>query len=110
MSSVADALADFDSQPCHSWQHPSTGQVESFAWYPDGESAVVIPEGENRRMGWTALEYDASKSSQTCSVQEPREQDPQVKWVCRSIQDDETFPDAMCRDAAENKDVCGRRK
>jgi hypothetical protein len=64
-----------------------TGQVERFAWYPDGESAVVIPEGENRRMGWTTLEYDASKK-----VQEPREQDPQVKWVCRSIQDDETFP------------------
>ena len=46
-TSVADAFAAV----CHSWNHPSTGQVESFAWYPDGESTLVIPEGENRTHG-----------------------------------------------------------
>jgi hypothetical protein len=61
--SVVDALA---AQPCESWNHPSSGQVESFTWYPDGESALEIPEGNNRRMGWTMLEYDANKSSQAC--------------------------------------------
>ncbi len=63
--SVAEALT---AQPCHDWKHPSSGQVESFTWYPDGESALQIPEGKDRRMGWTMLDYDVNKSSQVCAT------------------------------------------
>lgn len=106
--SVADAIASADAEPCHSWKHPSSGQVESFAWYPDGESVLQIPEGANRRMGWTRLDYDVDKSSKVCSGY--RQGEREVKWVCRSIEDDATFPDEVCIAAAENNDnVFGHR-
>ena len=88
--SVAEAL---QAQPCHSWKHPSSGQVESFTWYPDGESALQIPEGKDRRMGWTMLDYDASKSSQICAnIFHGPQVNTNVKWVCRNEQKDETLP------------------
>lgn len=91
--SVADALA---AEPCHSWSHPSSGQVETFAWDPDGESSMQVPEGENRRIGVTRLTYDAAKTSKTCGRVE-------VKWVCRTATDDRTVPDELCKDAASNR-------
>jgi hypothetical protein len=88
--SVAETL---QAQPCHSWKHPSSGQVESFTWYPDGESALQIPEGKDRRMGWTMLDYDASKSSQICAnIFHGPQVNTNVKWVCRNEQKDETLP------------------
>lgn len=72
-TSVRNALANPNarSKPCVDWSHPSTGQVETFAWTPDKRYTLDIPEGNVPRMGWTKLKYDRGSSSKVCEVSSP---------------------------------------
>lgn len=89
-ATVAEVLASYNT-PCYSWLSPSQGQVETFAWMPDGKSNVQIPEGGRPLMGWTTMEYNMQTTTQVC---------PQVEYnaqgICVSLENNSILPNAWC--------------
>jgi hypothetical protein len=97
-ATVEETLAG-GTQPCLEWKSPSPGQVETISWTVDGLRSINIPEGSNRPLGWTTLQYDVNNTTQTC---------PQMEWVttttasgqqvryCRSREDGSGKPNAWC--------------
>lgn len=67
-TSVVDALVNPDagSRACLDWSHPASGQVESFAWTPDKNYTLDIPEGNTPKLGWTKMKYDRNETSRAC--------------------------------------------
>ncbi|KAL3930555.1 MAG: hypothetical protein SGBAC_011711 [Bacillariaceae sp.] len=72
-TSVQDALvnADTNAKSCLDFSHPSTGQVESFAFTPDKRYSLDIPEGNVPKLGWTKFEFNKDKTTQICPLLQP---------------------------------------
>lgn len=89
-ATVAETIAS-SNQPCLSWFSPSQGQVETFAWMPDGMSNLQIPEGGKPQIGFTRMEYKMATTTKTC----PRvEYDSQRS--CVSLEDGSVLPKSWC--------------
>jgi hypothetical protein len=100
--SVAEVLASESTTSCHQWDNPVKGQMETFAFAPNGKLTFQIPEGHNRGIGKTELIYDADQTEQICPV---------VKYDtetgnCHSTQDSTmVLPKSWCDDGAEFYDT-----
>ena len=100
-STVAEALTG-NSQSCHSFSHPSRGQVETSAWTADGTQHLEIPEGPRPRMGWTTMIYDDSDDNR--NLVGKSSVCPLMEWFvasgrrtyCRSMHDASPKPDDWC--------------
>jgi len=98
-STVAEALTG-QSRSCHSFPHPSPGQVETSAWTADGKHHFEIPEGPRAIIGKTKLLYDEDAIGATC---------PSLEWVvvdrqptyCRAVDDQSIKPDDWCHHSSK---------
>jgi len=72
-TSVKTALVnpDANAKPCLDFSHPSTGQVESFAFTPDKRYSLDIPEGNVPKLGWTKFEFNKHRTTRMCPLPEP---------------------------------------
>jgi hypothetical protein len=96
--SVADVLASESTTSCYQWDNPVRGQMETFAFAPDGKLAFQIPEGNRRGIGKTELIYDVDQTGQICPVVN---YDTET-GNCHSTQDSSmVLPKSWCDDGAE---------
>ncbi|CAJ1947405.1 unnamed protein product [Cylindrotheca closterium] len=71
--SVKDALVNpsANAKPCLDFSHPSSGQVESFAFTPDKRYSLDLPEGNVPKLGWTKFEFNKDKTTRICPLLQP---------------------------------------
>jgi len=65
-TSIESVLARPDSKSCGVWSNPTPGQGETFAFLPGGLKTLQIPEGNQKNMGYSTLQYDEATSQQVC--------------------------------------------
>lgn len=102
-STVAEALTG-SAQKCHSFYHPSPGQVETSAWNSDGTKHLEIPEGPRPTMGWTTMVYEKRDTLREQGISTSPLVCPRLEWVvqkdlqktCRTVDDQSPKPDAWC--------------
>lgn len=89
---ITDAL---NSDACYSWSSPSRGQVETFAWTPDGMANFQVPEGDSPAIGFTSMNYEVTRAGLVC---------PSIGYdengICRNQLDCSTLPDTWCKEGA----------
>ena len=58
--SVEESL--LQATPCHTWNNPVEGQMETFTWTFDMSRNLQIAEGTRQPMQWTTMIYDAANA------------------------------------------------
>ena len=90
--SVADVLAPSGgARSCYTWLSPTRGQVETFAWTPDGMRSFQIPEGNGKPIGVTEINYNVESTGQVCPMVHYDE-----SGNCISQEDCSVVPNAWC--------------